>query len=252
MPFCTLLATLAILQAPQSKITDTKIGDGMEAKLEDVVTINYVGRALNGQIFDSTRLTPPYAFELGSRELIQGYARIPFPALDRAIVGMKVGGSRTIELPPELGFGDMKVGEIPPGSKLTFEIELFDVKRKGVEPKVKIEDLVPGTGDPIKSGDSVEVHYRGTFLNGRQFDSSYGRQDPNGGPPQDVPIKATLGGRGLIPGFLQGLEGMKLGGKRRVTIPYELAYGAAGRPPAIPAFSVLVFELDLVTIVSRG
>ncbi|HRK22248.1 MAG TPA: FKBP-type peptidyl-prolyl cis-trans isomerase, partial [Fimbriimonadaceae bacterium] len=168
-----------------------------------------------------------------------------------AIVGMKVGGSRTIELPPELGFGDMKVGEILPGSRLTFEIELFDVRAKGSEAQLKTEDLKVGEGDAIKSGDTVEVHYRGTFLNGRQFDSSYGREDPNGGPPQDVPIRAVLGGRGLISGFLKGLEGMKLGGKRRVTIPYDMAYGAAGRQ-GIPAYSILVFELDLVKIVSRG
>lgn len=251
MPLTTLIATFALLQAPQAKITDTKVGEGPEAKMGDVVTINYVGRAMNGFIFDSTRMTPPFAFELGARTLIQGHARIPFPALDKAIVGMKVGGSRTIELPPELGFGDMKVGEILPGSKLTFEIELFDVRAKGSEPQLKTEDLKVGEGDAIKSGDAVEVHYRGTFLNGRQFDTSYGRQDGEG-PPQDVPIRATLGGRGLIAGFLKGLEGMKLGGKRRVTIPYDMAYGAAGRPPAIPAYSVLVFELEVVKVISRG
>jgi len=252
MHLTTLIASLALLQAPQAKVTDTKVGEGVEAKMGDLVTINYVGRAMNGLIFDSTRMTPPYAFELGSRPLIQGYARIPFPALDKALEGMKVGGSRTVELPAELGFGELKVGDILPGSKLTFEIELFDVRKKGSEPKLGIEDVTPGSGDPIKDGDSVEVHYRGTFLNGRQFDTSYGRENPNGGPPQDVPIKATLGGRGLIQGFLKGLVGMKLGGKRRVTIPYDMAYGAEGRPPAIPAFSTLVFELDLVKIVSRG
>lgn len=251
MHLTTLIASLALLQAPQAKITDTKVGEGTEANKGDIVTINYVGRAMNGQIFDSTRMTPPFAFELGSRPLIQGYARIPFPALDKAMEGMKVGGSRTVELPAELGFGDLKVGDILPGSKLTFEIELFDVRKKGSVPQIGIEDLTPGSGDPIKDGDSVEVHYRGTFLNGRQFDTSYGRVEGEG-PPQDVPIKAVLGGRGLIQGFLKGLVGMKLGGKRRVTIPYDMAYGAEGRPPAIPAYSTLVFELDLIRIVSRG
>lgn len=250
MHLTTLIASLALLQAPQAKITDTKVGEGAEAKLGDIITINYVGKAMNGFIFDSTRLTPPYAFELGARPLIQGHARIPFSAFDKAVAGMKVGGSRTIELPPELGFGDLKVGDILPGSKLTFEVELFDVRAKGSEPKLVIEEIKEGTGEPIKNGDSVEAHYRGTFLNGRQFDTSYGRVEGDG-PPQDVPLKATLGARGLIAGFQEGLVGMKLGGKRRVTIPYEKAYGANGRT-GIPAYSVLVFELDLVKIVSRG
>jgi len=249
MPLTSILAAAFLFQVPQATVTDVKVGEGTEAKLGDVVTINYVGKFLDGQILDSTKMTPPYAFVLGTRELLQGYSRIPFAAFDKALVGMKVGGTRTILLPPELAFGDLQVGDIPPNTKLTFEVELFDVRPKGSEAKLKIEDLKEGTGDAAKDGDVVEAHYRGTFLNGRQFDSSYGRQTETG--TQDVPITVTLGARGIIEGFQKGLTGIKVGGKRRVTIPYEMAYGKNGRPPAIPPYSTLVFELDAMKITKK-
>lgn len=250
MPLSCLLAAAVLFQAPQVTFTEDKIGEGSEAKLGDIVTINYVGRALNGQIFDSTRLTAPFAFPLGSRDLIQGYARLPFISFDKAIVGMKQGGRRTITIPGELAFGELAVGEYPANTKFTFEVELFDVRKKDSEPKLKIEDLKPGIGEEAKTGYTVEVHYRGTFLNGRPFDSSYGRKLEDGSE-QDIPITAVIGGRGLIKGFSEGLAGMKIGGKRRVTIPYDLAYGKEGRPPAIPAYSTLVFELDLMQILKK-
>jgi peptidylprolyl isomerase len=222
MPLTSILAAAFLFQAPQATVTDVKVGEGTEAKLGDVVTINYVGKFLDGQMLDSTKMTAPYAFILGTRPLIQGHARIPFAAFDKSLVGMKVGGTRTIVLPPELAFGDLQVGDIPPNTKLTFEVELFDVRPKGSEAKLKIEDLKEGTGEAAKEGDVVEAHYRGTFLNGRQFDTSYGRMTDTG--PQDLPIKVTLGARGIIEGFQKGLTGMKVGRQRRETSPFEIAY----------------------------
>ena len=248
MSLTSILAAVALFQVPQATVTDVKVGEGTEAKLGDVITINYVGKFLDGQMFDSTKMTPPYSFILGVRELLQGYARIPFSAFDKALVGMKVGGTRQIVLPPELAYGDLQVGDIPAGTKLTFEVELFDVRPKGSEAKLKLEDLKEGTGDAAKDGDTVEAHYRGLFLNGRQFDSSYGKMTDTG--PADVPITVTLGARGIIEGFQKGLTGMKVGGKRRVTIPYELAYGKNGRQ-GIPPYSVLVFELDMMKITKK-
>lgn len=248
MPLTTLLAAFVLFQAPQATVIDVKVGEGTEAKIGDVVTINYVGKYLDGHMLDSTKMTPPYSFVLGARELLQGYSRIPFAAFDKSIAGMKVGGTRTIVLPPELAFGDLHVGEIPPNTKLTFEVELFDVRPKGSEAKLKIEDLKEGTGEAAKDGDAVEAHYRGTFLNGREFDKSFGRMTDTG--PQDVPNKVTLGARGIIEGFQKGLSGMKVGGKRRVTIPYEMAYGKNGRE-GIPPYSTLVFELDMMKITKK-
>jgi peptidylprolyl isomerase len=250
MPLATLIAAAVLVQIPQASVTDEKVGEGAEAKIGDVVTLNYVAKVLDGQILDSTKMTPPFAFVLGARDLIQGYARIPFPALDKAISGMKVGGRRKIVLPGELAFGDLMIGDIPAGSKLTFEVELFDVRAKDSEAKLKIEELKEGVGEAAAAGDTIEAHYNGTFLNGRPFDTSRGRPTEDG-KTQDIPINVILGVSKVIAGFEKGLTGMKAGGKRRVTIPYDMAYGKAGRPPVIPPYATLVFELEALRVVKK-
>ena len=103
-----------------------------------------------------------------------------------------------------------------------------------------VEDLVVGTGATAVAGNTVTVHYIGTLTNGTVFDSSYDRGQPL--PP------FRLGAGQVIPGFEQGIVGMKVGGKRRLTIPPSLGYGSAGPPRRIPANSTLVFEVDLVSI----
>jgi FKBP-type peptidyl-prolyl cis-trans isomerase FkpA len=103
---------------------------------------------------------------------------------------------------------------------------------------VTIEELVVGTGATAAAGNTVTVNYTGMFTNGTVFDTSVGR----------APIQFQLGSSQVIPGFSQGIVGMKVGGKRRITIPPSLAYGSAGRPPTIPGNSTLVFEVDLVSI----
>ncbi len=106
--------------------------------------------------------------------------------------------------------------------------------------KLEIEDLSAGSGRAAASGDTVGVQYTGTLLDGTKFDSSY----DHGGEP----FKFKLGTGAVIKGWDQGVAGMKVGGKRRLRIPPELAYGAAGSPPVIPAQASLVFEVELVSI----
>lgn len=101
-----------------------------------------------------------------------------------------------------------------------------------------IIDTEVGDGEAVEPGATVTVHYRGTFReNGEEFDSSYSR-----GQPAVFPLS------GVIAGFSEGLLGMKVGGKRRIEIPWNMAYGAQGRPPAIPPRSDLVFDLELVGV----
>ncbi|NVO14938.1 MAG: FKBP-type peptidyl-prolyl cis-trans isomerase [Rhodoplanes sp.] len=100
------------------------------------------------------------------------------------------------------------------------------------------QDLKVGTGAEARAGQRVRVNYTGKLTNGTTFDSSIGRS----------PFVFTLGGGQVIKGWDQGVAGMKVGGKRRLTIPPELGYGAAGSPPKIPPNSVLVFEIDLLGI----
>jgi len=105
--------------------------------------------------------------------------------------------------------------------------------------ELKIEDQVVGTGNEVKKGDTVVIHYSGTLLNGTKFDSSYDRNQP---------FEVKIGVGYVIKGWDEGVVGMKVGGKRKLTIPYNMAYGEQGRPPVIPAKSPLVFELELLQI----
>jgi FKBP-type peptidyl-prolyl cis-trans isomerase len=104
--------------------------------------------------------------------------------------------------------------------------------------KVKIKDVKVGTGPAAKAGDILTVHYTGWLTDGTKFDSSVGGQ----------PFKFTLGAGEVIPGWDQGLVGMKVGGKRRLTIASDLAYGAQGAPPTIPPNATLIFDVTLVKI----
>jgi peptidylprolyl isomerase len=112
----------------------------------------------------------------------------------------------------------------------------------GAAPKeLKVEDLVEGKGAAAKNGDKVSVQYVGVLYdNNKEFDSSWSRGEE--------PLELTLGSGQVIPGWEQGLLGMKVGGRRKLTIPPDQAYGAQGQPPDIPANATLVFEVDLKKI----
>ena len=106
-------------------------------------------------------------------------------------------------------------------------------------------EITPGTGALAEARKCFYVHYTGWLTDGRKFDSS--RDTTPQGQPR-APISFPQGARRVIAGWDLGLEGMRVGGTRRLLIPYQLAYGERGRPPVIPARAALVFDVELMAV----
>jgi len=102
---------------------------------------------------------------------------------------------------------------------------------------LQFESLREGSGAHPTAEDSVKVHYRGTLADGTEFDSSYARNEP-----------ATFPLKRVIKGWTEGLQLVKVGGKAKLYVPFELAYGEAGRSPVIPPAAMLIFEVELLAI----
>ncbi len=106
--------------------------------------------------------------------------------------------------------------------------------------KLQTKELIPGTGAEAKDGDTVTVNYVGVlYKGGKEFDASWKRKET---------FSFALGKGQVIPGWDQGIAGMKVGGRRELIIPSALAYGAKGSPPTIPANAPLVFVVDLLGV----
>jgi FKBP-type peptidyl-prolyl cis-trans isomerase len=110
-----------ITTASGLKYADEKVGDGAEAKKGQVVRVHYTGYLTNGTKFDSSRdRGEPFEFKLGAGMVIKGW--------DEGVAGMKVGGKRKLQIPPELGYGKRGAGKvIPPDAELIFDVELLEV-----------------------------------------------------------------------------------------------------------------------------
>lgn len=104
---------------------------------------------------------------------------------------------------------------------------------------LQIEDIKIGTGNAVTAGDTVVMHYSGTLTDGTKFDSSYDR---------GTPFTTRIGVGQVIQGWDMGVPGMKIGGKRKLTIPSALGYGESGAGGVIPPNATLVFEVELLEI----
>lgn len=112
-------------------------------------------------------------------------------------------------------------------------------KKEETMQEFKIEDIKVGTGLEAVAGKRVTVNYKGTLTDGTKFDSSYDR---------GTPFTFNLGAGEVIKGWDQGVVGMKIGGKRKLTIPSELGYGSRGAGAVIPPDATLIFEVELLEV----
>ena len=108
--------------------------------------------------------------------------------------------------------------------------------------EVKIEDLIEGTGKAAERGALITAHYRGWLEDGTEFDSSYKRGEP---------FQIVLSNNRVIQGWILGLKGMKTGGKRKLWVPAELAYGERQISTMIPPNSNMIFEIELLEVLAR-
>jgi FKBP-type peptidyl-prolyl cis-trans isomerase len=113
------------------------------------------------------------------------------------------------------------------------------MKEANLAGELKMEDLVVGSGAEANKGQTVSVHYTGWLTDGKKFDSS---------KDHGQPFSFALGGGQVIQGWDEGVAGMKVGGKRKLTIPPEKGYGKQGFPRAIPPNATLVFEVELLGV----
>jgi peptidylprolyl isomerase len=226
---------------------DLTTGEGTQVISGTIVTTHFTIWVQNGDSNDyvvSSNGGDPLTFAEGSGTTV-------FPGWEEGMLGMKVGGKRLLIIPPDLGLGEQGGNGIPPNSTLVMEVELTDAKEPVTMTQVpeedytttdsglKYYDIVEGDGETPQAGQTVVVDYTGWLQDGTKFDSSVERGQP---------FSFVLGTGNVIPGWDEGVATMKVGGKRQLVIPPELAYGEAGSGGVIPPNATLIFDVELLSI----
>lgn len=231
-------------------ITDLIEGTGPEALDGDTLFVQYVGvLSDDGTEFDSNFGLEAFGVTLGTGSVIQGW--------EQGLLGIKVGGRRQLDVPADLAYGDEGAGDvIRPGAALSFVIDVVAIVPKinrrdepreevsGREPvtEVQTEDLVEGTGATIAEGDRVILHLQAFRADtGELLETTW---------EFDTPLDIGLVEGATLTGLLKGIPGMKVGGRRLITIPFADAFGADGNPElGLPASTDVVIIVDIFAVI---
>ena len=243
------LVTIPLSSPPiELLIEDLVVGSGSPVGVGDFLIMDYVGVSYStGLQFDASwDRGSPFPFELGAGRVIQGW--------DQGIVGMSVGGRRSLTIPPELAYGEngSGSGSIGPNETLVFVVDLIASVPANLEKptvaltsesttELKTNDISEGSGATVQPGNVVYIHYVGVSAStGEQFDSSWDR-----GRSEFIGYISGTGN--VIQGLDEGLLGMQVGGRRTVVIPPDLAYGENGAGDGLIAPNeTLIFTVDLL------
>lgn len=228
-------------------VTDLEDGSGAQAAVGDTLFVNYVGvLTKDGTRFDGNFGGTPFAVTLGQRSVIQGW--------EDGLVGMKVGGRRQLDIPADLAYGDSGAGDvIKPGDAISFVVDavaLVPATNASDKPsttvagrpniaQVATEDLVQGDGAVAESGMTVAIHLVAFRADtGEELTSTW-----ENGQVVSFPLEEG----GTLPGLLSGIDGMKVGGRRQITVPFAEAWGEAGQQGiGLPATTDVVIIVDLL------
>ncbi len=244
-------------------------GQGKKPAGSDWIIVKYTARTINDRIFDTTDEEKAVKNNIHSRSVIYGDRRAPLQAfivagLREGLQMMREGGQATLIIPSHLGYGSEGTGRVAPYTTLIYETELVKViNDPAVYEQQLISDyilkytdstqlsvqeresglyfieLTSGTGEAHpEEGDIVDVFYRGTLTDGREFDSNMGGSA----------FKFTIGKSEAIPGFEEGVSLLKTEGRARIVVPSELGYGVQGSGEKIVGYTPLVFEIELANI----
>lgn len=226
-------------------VVDTERGSGNPARESDFVEVHYTGYLAESMTqFDSSiQRNRPFRFELGAGQVIPGW--------DKGLVGMRVGGKRTLTIAPELAYGERGAGDVIPGNAtLVFDVEMINIiprptlwsfrESQLVETESGLKYFIRTKGDEstnaVVEGDALTIFYAGFFEDGEMFDTSL--RNPAG-------FRFQTGTGLVIPGFEEGILGMFPGEERLLIIPAELGYGVEGVGDIIPPNTTLYFTVRL-------
>ncbi|NNE68922.1 MAG: FKBP-type peptidyl-prolyl cis-trans isomerase [Rhodothermales bacterium] len=215
------------------EVTDIAPGDGTLVQLGQTLKVQYTGSLEDGTVFDSTdERGGSWYFTMVEGQVIEGW-------LD-GMVGMEVGGTRRLVIPPHLAFGRqgrcLSDGScpVPPNATVIYEITV-----DALVDDVIIDEVVEGVGVSAEAGTLVAVSYTGTFVDGQIFDST---------EFSGQPFVFRLGVGQVILGWDRGLIGMKEGAVRNLVVPPHLAYGSTGVSGSIPPYTTLLFRVEMIRI----